>query len=270
MSDEQPQPTPHPERGRHLSAPVTRRALALVAIGAVLAAIATIFLAGGFDRGEKLPAHTSTVGPQPTGAVAGDAFGSATTGDCLTWSEADASDLEQVDCAQPHQFEVATDIDLSLYPGIEFGPVPSSGRPALLRTARRAVRTGRQHLPERAFRPEGQVQRRTDQSRRGRLVGRRADIRCGLQFSGVTGTLLPFRAWSSSRTIEGVGDGYLRRHQPERAVRPVDCAQPHAFEVVGVIDLASQFPGGMPSVEDRTGSSRRRAPTPVPATSGRP
>jgi hypothetical protein len=32
---------------------------------------------------------------------------------------------------------------------------------------------------------------------------------------------------------------------------PVGCAQPHAFEVVGVIDLASQFPGGMPSVEDQ-------------------
>ncbi len=51
---------------------------------------------------------------------------------------------------------------------------------------------------------------------------------------------------------------------------PVDCAQPHAFEVVGVIDLASQFPGGMPSVEDQTGSSRRRATTPVPGYLGSP
>ncbi|BCN81523.1 hypothetical protein RE0356_01640 [Prescottella equi] len=253
MSDEQPQPTPHPERGRHLSAPVTRRALALVAIGAVLAAIATIFLAGGFDRGEKLPAHTSTVGPQPTGAVAGDAFGSATTGDCLTWSEADASDLEQVDCAQPHQFEVATDIDLSLYPGIEFGP--GAKFPGVLRFSELrdeqcapAVNT---YLNGR-FDPKGKFSvGLINPGEAGWSAGERT-IRCGLQFSGVTGTLLPFQGLVEQQDQSKVWEtGTCVGINQNVPSDPVDCAQPHAFEVVGVIDLASQFPGGMPSVEDQ-------------------
>ncbi|QBJ96675.1 hypothetical protein ERC79_12370 [Rhodococcus sp. ABRD24] len=253
MSEDQPQPTPQPERRRHLSAPVTRRALALVAIGAVLAAIATIFISGGFDRGEKLPTQTGGVGPQPTGAVAGEAFGSATTGDCLTWSKPDASDLEQVDCAQPHLFEVATDVDLSLYPDTEFGP--GSKFPGVLRFSELrdehcapAVNT---YLVGR-FDPKGKFSvGLINPGEAGWAAGERT-IRCGLQFSGVTGSLLPIQGRVAEQDQSKVWDvGTCIGINQNVPTDPVDCAQPHAFEVVGVIDLASRFPGGMPSVQDQ-------------------
>lgn len=245
--------TEQPGRRRHLSAPVTRRALAFVAIGAVLAAIATIFLSGGFDRGQNLPAPTGGVGPQPTGAVAGEAFGSATTGDCLSWTSADASDLEKVDCAQPHQFEVATDVDLSLYPSVEFGPgskFPSVLRFSELRDEQCAPAVGA-YLGGR-FDPKGKFSvGLINPGEAGWAAGERT-IRCGLQFSGVTGTLLPIQGRVAEQDQSKVWDvGTCIGIKQNVPSDPVDCAQPHAFEVVGVIDLASQFPGGMPSVEDQ-------------------
>lgn len=256
-TDPKPQPADlsaeQPERRRHLSAPVTRRALALAAIGAALAAIATIFLSGGFDRGENLPAHPVGTGPQPTGAVAGEAFGSSTTGDCLTWKSADASDLGKVECAQPHQFEVATDIDLSLYPGVEFAP--GSKFPGVLRFSELrdeqcapAVNT---YLGGR-FDPKGKFSvGLINPGEAGWAAGERT-IRCGLQFSGVTGTLLPIQGRVAEQDQSKVWDvGTCIGINQNVPSDPVSCAQPHAFEAVGVIDLARQFPGGMPSVEDQ-------------------
>jgi len=244
---------PQPERRRHLSAPVTRRALALVAIGALLAAVATIFVSGGFDRGDNLPTHTAGVGPQPTGAVAGEAFGSATTGDCLAWSKSDASDLEQVDCDQAHQFEVATDVDLSLYPSVEFGP--GSKFPGVLRFSElrdeQCAPAVNAYLGGR-FDPKGKFSvGLINPGEAGWAAGERT-IRCGLQFSGVTGSLLPIQGKVAEQDQSKVWDvGTCIGINQNVPSDPVGCADPHAFEVVGVIDLASQFPGGMPSVEDQ-------------------
>lgn len=233
------------------SARLTRRALASVAAGAVLAAVATFVIAGfeGSESGEDGGGSSINT----TGAVAGEAFGTATSGDCLSWSALDASDLAKVDCEQTHLFEVVADIDMSLYPGAEWGP--GSRFPSVMRfTELRDEQCGPAALDylDGRFDPHGKFSiGLINPGEAGWAAGERT-LRCGLQFSSTTGNLLPIkgrvaeqdqsRAWDVGVCI-GVNNGV--------PADPVDCSKPHAFEVVAVVDLASEFPGGLPNIEDQ-------------------
>lgn len=233
------------------SATLTRRALVLVAAGAVLAAIAT-FVIAGFEgaEGDSGAVAGSTV---TTGAVAGEAFGTATSGDCLTWTALDASDLAKVDCGQTHLFEVVADIDLSVFPGSEWGPgtrFPSVLRFTELRDEHCAP-AAMDYLGGR-FDPSGKFSvGLINPGEAGWAAGERT-LRCGLQFSSTTGNLLPIagrvaeqdqsRAWDPGVCI-GINNGV--------PADPVDCSKPHAFEVVSVVDLTERFPEALPSIEDQ-------------------
>lgn len=233
------------------SARLTRRALVFVAVGAVLAAVATFAIAGFEGSGEGDSDGGSSVGT--TGAVAGEAFGTASSGDCLTWSALDASDLAKVECDRTHLFEVVADIDLSVYPGAEWGP--GSRFPSVLRfTALRdelCAPAAMDYLESR-FDPYGKFSvGLINPGEAGWAAGERT-LRCGLQFSSTTGNLLPIngrvadqdqsRAWDVGVCI-GINNGI--------PADPADCSKPHAFEVVAVVDMSSQFPNGLPSVEDQ-------------------
>ena len=106
---------------RHRQAATIRWALLAVAVGAVLAALVTTFVTGGFKT-DRVTRPQGAGDVQTTGAVAGAAFGNAKAGDCLTWSKPDATDLSKTECTQDHLFEVAAAVDLSKYPGAEFAP----------------------------------------------------------------------------------------------------------------------------------------------------
>ncbi|MEE2030756.1 septum formation family protein [Rhodococcus chondri] len=233
------------------SARLTRRALVLVAAGAVLAAIATFVVAGfqGADGGGTDAGNSIST----TGAVAGEAFGTSTAGDCLTWTELDASDLTKVDCEQTHLFEVVADIDLSVFPGTEWGP--GSRFPSVLRFTElreeQCTPDAMDYLNGR-FDPSGKFSvGLINPGEAGWAAGERT-LRCGLQFSSTTGNLLPIkgkvadqdqsRAWEAGVCI-GINNGV--------PADPVECTKPHAFEVVSVVDLSSQFPEGLPSIEDQ-------------------
>jgi len=232
------------------SAQLTRRALILVAAGAVLAAVATAVFAGFGDSDDETPTGSAL---RTTGAVAGEAFGTAVAGDCLTWSAIDASDLEKVDCEQTHLFEVVEDIDLSVFPGAEWGP--GSRFPSVLRFTElrdeHCAPAAMDYLQGR-FDPHGKFSvGLINPGEAGWEAGERT-LRCGLQFSSTTGNLLPIegrvadqdqsRAWEVGTCI-GINNGV--------PADPVDCAQPHAFEVAAVVDMSAQFPGGVPSTEDQ-------------------
>lgn len=236
------------------SAKLTRRALILVAVGAVLAAVATVVITGfGGSDDDSPPASGGAL--RTTGAVAGEAFGTAVGGDCLTWSAIDASDLEKVDCEQTHLFEVVQDIDLSVFPpGAEWGP--GSRFPSVLRFTelrdQHCAPAAMDYLKGR-FDPHGKFSvGLINPGEAGWEAGERT-LRCGLQFSSTTGNLLPIegrvadqdqsRAWEVGTCI-GVNNGV--------PADPVECSQPHAFEVAAVVDLSAQFPpGGVPSMEDQ-------------------
>ncbi|MEV0947115.1 septum formation family protein [Rhodococcus sp. NPDC049939] len=238
-----------------MSANTTRRSLAFIAAGAVVAAVATVAIAGGFNRSE-LPALSSNSALQAT-SVRGVAFASATAGDCLDWTpstgSSDRTDVTKVDCSQEHRFEVTSGLDLSMYPGAEFGPgsrYPGALRFASLRDEHCVPSVGN-YLGAK-FDPDGKFSvGLMFPSESGWGMGERT-LRCGLQYSSADGTLQPFEGRVAEQDQSNIWDpGSCIGISQGVPTDPVDCAQPHAFEVISVVDLATRFQGPMPSVEDQ-------------------
>ncbi|GAB4582265.1 septum formation family protein [Nocardia sp. IFM 10818] len=234
-----------------LSAPTLRWGLLAVAVGALVAALITVAVSG-FHAG-RVEAHNPG-SASPTGAVAGEAFGTAKQGDCLAWSKSNASDLVKVDCGDKHLFEVTADIDLSKYPGVEFGPgsrFPDSLRFSELRDEH-CVSAAQSYLGGK-FDPRGKfVVGLINPGEAGWKAGERT-LRCGLQVAGSSGTATHTVSGSVQNSnqskIYDVGTCIgIARNLP---TDPVDCAQPHAFEIVSTVDLSSHFNGGPPSKDEQ-------------------
>lgn len=242
-----------------VSAHRTRRVLAAVAVGAVVAAIATIAISGGLNSGDKPAATVGGIGSQATNKSAEEnAFTSAGAGDCLNWTPATASggdrtDMSIVSCDTEHRFEVAGPLDLSVFPGAEFGP--GSRYPGALRFAElrgeHCTPIVNSYLGSR-FDPKGKFSVGLMFPSESSWTSGDRSLRCGLQFSTTTGELLPFIGRVADQDQSNVWDvGTCIGINQNLPTDPVDCANPHAYEVISVIDLGTQFPAGMPSVEDQ-------------------
>ncbi|QLY31135.1 septum formation family protein [Nocardia huaxiensis] len=239
------------EHGDPVSAQMVRWGLLAFAVGTTIAAV-IMLVTGGFDTG-KVTAHNPGA-PQPTGAVAGEAFGTAKQGDCLNWSKANASDLTKVDCSGKHLFEVTEDIDLSKYPGREFASgsrFPDSLRFSELRDEH-CVSAAQSYLGGK-FDPRGKfVVGLINPGEAGWKAGERT-LRCGLQVTGSGGTATQqvsgsVREVNQSKVFDtGMCIGISRNLPTD----PVDCAQPHAFEIVSTADLGTHFTGGPPSKDEQ-------------------
>ncbi|MBB5913694.1 hypothetical protein BJY24_002561 [Nocardia transvalensis] len=236
----------------HLPAHKMRWGLLAVAIGAVVAALVTMFISG-FRSSHGLEAHDPG-SPAPPGRAAG-AFGSARSGDCLSWTNAKTLDLNKVNCSDKHLFEVTADIDLSRYPGREFGPgsrFPDSLRFAELRDehcgpAAAAYLGGR--LDPRGRFVVGMINPGEPGWRNGDRT-----IRCGLQTVSATGNASQqstgrVRDSDQSRTFESGTCIGISQSLPTN--EPTDCAKPHAYEVMSVVDLGAHFTGGPPDNGDQ-------------------
>ena len=236
---------------RHMSAATTRRVLAAAAIGAVVAAIATIFIAGGFGKDSDLTTHKP--GEPTAGRQAGEAFLGAEQGDCLMWEEADGSDIGEVDCAQSHKFEVAGVIDLSEYPGAEFGP--GAKFPDVLRftelQSEHCDPAVADFLDSR-FDPNGKFEVGSINPGQQNWDNGERTLLCGLKYVKPSGTFIatsgPVQGQDQSKIWDA---GTCFGINQSQATDMVDCAQPHAFEVAGVVDLAVQFTGGPPTADDQ-------------------
>ncbi|WP_280254661.1 septum formation family protein [Nocardia wallacei] len=236
----------------HLPAHKLRWGLLAVAVGAVVAALVTLFISG-FRSSHGLEAH-NPASPQ-LGGRANSAFGSARPGDCLSWTNAKTLDLNKVNCGDKHLFEVTADIDLSRYPGREFGPgsrFPDSLRFAELRDEHcapaAAAYLGGQLDPRGRF-----VVGMINPGEPGWRNGDRT-IRCGLQLVSATGNATQqavgkVRDTDQSRTFEPGTCIGISQSLPTN--EPVDCAKPHAYEVMSVVDLGAHFSGGPPNNADQ-------------------
>ncbi|MFD0362145.1 septum formation family protein [Nocardia sp. GCM10030253] len=233
----------------HLSAPTLRWGLLAVAAGAVIAAMVTLFVTG-FDNKTGLEAHTPG---SPVDSVLDKEFGTAAEGDCLSWTKPDRGDLVKVACSSRHLFEVAADIDMSKYPGKEFGDgsrFPDSLRLTELKEEH-CVPAVQQYMNGR-FDPRGRyVVGLMYPSPDGWKHGDRT-LRCGLQYSGSTGTPLPSMGSAvehdQSKVFEAGTCLGINQNLP---TDPVDCSQAHAVEIVSTIDLGARFPGGPPAKEQQ-------------------
>lgn len=229
-----------------------RWGLLAIAVGAVVAALVTLSISG-FSSSSGVQAHKPG-SPKPAGP-ADVAFGSAQAGDCLTWSDPKTLDLTKVNCADQHLFEVTAAIDLSKYPGREFGPgsaFPDSLRFGELRDAHCAPAAAAYLGGQ--FDPRGRyVVGMINPGEPGWRNGERT-IRCGLQLVSATGN-------ATQQTVGRVRDSDQSRvfapgtcigiNQNLPTNEPVPCDQPHAYEVMSTVDLGSHFNGGPPANADQ-------------------
>jgi hypothetical protein len=213
--------------------------------GAVLGALAAL-IAVGVPSGK---AALLAGGPNVTTTPSAQSL-RVSTHTCLIWQKPDAIDARAVSCAQPHLFEVTGTLDLQ-----DFGAqaaFPDPARWQQLVTERCTQRTT-QALADH-FDPFGRFTvGAIKPSEAGWLRGDRT-LRCGVQSAGRTGMLF---ATTGSVLTQEQSDvhppGVCLGNDGKAVGDPVDCAAPHAIEVVGVVDLKDAFPKAYPdeAAQDR-------------------
>ena len=234
-----------------LQATPTRRALLLTALGGLLIAGLITAMPGGVQGTGPLAA-TSALGPRGN-----DTFDHVSSGDCLNWTEKTPDAAEIVPCKDEHRFEVAETIDMSTFPGSEYGPdaaPPSTARIQQI-TQEQCQAAARQYLGPK-FDPDSRfvVSLLWSGEREWREAGERR-MMCGLQLPGPNSQQLSHKGkvadvdqskvWSAG-TCVGIDPA---TNQPTDI--PVDCAAPHATEITGSVNLAEKFPAGFPTDADQ-------------------
>jgi hypothetical protein len=230
----------------------TRRALLLTALGGLLIAGSVIAL----PLRDKGPLSAVVPSEQLAPAVT-STFAEAKTGYCLNWPDNGLDSAVIVDCKDDHRFEVSQAIDMRTYPGSEYGPNADPPSPARIQQI-----TLEQCEPatERYLGPKYDPNSRFSISLlwAGDKAWKNSDERrmlCGLQLKGPANQQLVFKGRVAEQdqskvwppgTCLGID---LPTNQPNDAA--VDCSAPHAMEVVGTVNLAEKFPGGLPSDADQ-------------------
>lgn len=244
---EDAEPGAEPGRGRFggLAPRSTRRALLLTALGGLLIAGTVIAL----PIRDKGPLNTVVA---VDAAPVNSAFADAKTGYCLNWADNALDAAAIVDCKDEHRFEVTQSIDTRLYPGSEFGPDADPPTPARIQqiTLEQCEPATRRYLGPR-YDPNSRfsISLLWAGDKAWKHSGERR-LLCGLQLKGPANQQLAFRGRVAEQdqskiwppgTCLGIDPP---TNQPNDA--PVDCAAPHAMEVVGSVNLAEKFPEGLP------------------------
>ena len=226
--------------------------------GAVMASLVAV-LVGGATTGalmatamddpasptaDRMRAIAPQVDPR---TLSGPAYANAVAGTCLTWSldaQDRVTDFSDVDCAEPHRFEVAGRIDLSEVPG--FGPdtaLPDSAALAPVGTDR-CVPLVEDYAEGREIDPAGRFTPLVvPPSEEGWDRGDHA-VLCGVASSELDGR----SALSTGRFIEA---DQHRLWDPDTCLgftaeglpgAPVPCSEDHPIEIVSYLDVAGIFP----------------------------
>jgi Septum formation len=242
---------------RTLQATATRRALLLTALGGLLiAGLITALPVTGNQNG--LAGYLETDIIPIAGSRGTQTFNEAASGNCLDWPDKTPDDAKVVDCAQDHRFEVAESVDMSTFPGAEYGPDAAPPSPARIQqiSQEQCQVAVRRYLGPK-FDPNSRftIGMLWSGDKAWRQSGERRML-CGLQLPGPDNQQLAFqgkiaetdqsKVWPAG-TCLGIDPA---TNQPTDI--PVDCAGPHAMEVSGSLNLAEKFPGpGLPPEADQ-------------------
>lgn len=223
--------------------------------GLILAALGGLLVAGVLTVLPNDPDYISPLGFGGSRAVASrvsDTFNHAKAGDCLTWPDRSPDAVKIVDCKDDHRFEVAESLDLSTFPGSEYGPdaaPPSAARIKQI-SQEQCQNAAHQYLGPR-FDPNGKftVSLVWAGDKAWKQAGQRKML-CGLQLPGPNNQQLTYKGrvadidqskvWPTGTCI-GIDPA---TNQPTDT--PVDCSAPHAMEVTGAVNLAEKFPDALP------------------------
>jgi hypothetical protein len=171
----------------------------------------------------------------------------AQAGDCLNWTKQDLTDVEKVDCAAQHLFEVTGVADISAAHGPQ-APFPDDAQWQQI-SQEQCAKTSLDYLGGK-FDPFGKYT--VGPLNPGERLWREGQrtLRCGLQVAGPAGGLLP--SYGTART-QDQSDVYdpgvcLGITATGSVADPVDCLKPHTFEITGVVTLP---PGEFPPSEQQ-------------------
>ncbi|HET9255598.1 MAG TPA: septum formation family protein [Pseudonocardiaceae bacterium] len=200
-----------------------------LAAGAVFGALAALVTIGNTVG----PAAFLTAGPNLTVPAAETPLRTPAR-TCLSWQKQDATDARTVGCEEPHIFEVTGTLELTDFGTRQPFPDPAHWQQLV---AQRCTERTTQALDNR-FDPFGRFTvGAIKPSEAGWLRGDRM-LRCGVQTTGRSGILFPTTGAVLTQDQADVHrPGTCLGNDGKAVGDPVDCAKPHAIEVVGVADL---------------------------------
>jgi hypothetical protein len=161
----------------------------------------------------------------------------AVPGDCLNWEKADLSDAQKVDCSAAHKFEVTGTADITGgYPKEAPFPNPEAWEKISQEHCAQAATTYMAGKLD----PNGKYGVSTLNPDEHRWGDGYRQIRCGLQVTAPSGAALPSFGSAKSQDQSNVYDPGVCVALGEKNTvgDPIDCAKPHAFEIVGVVQHA--------------------------------
>jgi hypothetical protein len=235
---------PPPAPSSSLGAPARRLAIGVLAGAVAMLAVATLdrFTDTTVPVLGSFAALPETAGGRDVVEVPAPP---ADPGTCLNWTRGDAADAEVVDCAQPHLFEQAGSVSLADQTSLpdergfrqlvseRCGPVVSS------------------YLKGK-FDPDGRYRVGALKPSPAKWAAGDRDLRCGLQSSSRSGAMFATTGTVATSDQSAVQEAGSCLGIDGRTIGdPVSCAQPHAVETVGIVDLSRKFPGDFPSVGEQ-------------------
>lgn len=169
------------------------------------------------------------------------------SGTCLDWPADNPRAMRRLDCAQPHVFEVTSNVEISQEYGAD-APPPDEKRWQEIATEK-CTPSVADYLGGRldpfgkytvsALKPTDEQWRAGDRK-----------LRCGLHRVTPLGSRLPTTGSAAQQDQSNVFEpGTCFELRDKVPGDPIDCATAHAVEVVGNIDLATAFPAEFATVE---------------------
>ncbi|MFT4397139.1 septum formation family protein [Gordonia lacunae] len=215
--------------------------LGAIVVGALVAG-GIAFAMGVFDDSGSVGGSNIGEGERLTE----NAFTKSVAGDCLDWPAGNPGQPVDVPCEQKHRFEVAGAIDTALIPGAEFGEDalwPGAERFATIRDEQCPVMVD-QYLDGRLD-PQGRFAVGMMYPSQAQWDKGARQLRCGVQENGADGAPVQFsgRVADQNQSYvwpEGTCVGIDTETRAPTGFA-VNCAEPHAFQTTGIVDLSVRF-----------------------------
>ncbi|WP_245614452.1 septum formation family protein [Actinokineospora inagensis] len=166
-------------------------------------------------------------------------------GSCLNWTPPDPTDMRRVDCAQPHLFEVTSNVDISAdYPAS--APPPDLDHWQDIAQAK-CTPSATSYLGGKLD-PYGKFRVNALKPVDSQWQNGDRKLRCGLQRIAPSGGLLPSTGSAATQDQSDVHDpGTCLELNGQKIGDPISCDKAHAYEIVGSVDLSQAFTGDFPA-----------------------
>lgn len=214
-------------------------------VGVFLGAIVALTLSVAFSWGGAATFGGGKVDETPEAKAA---FHSG-AGSCINWTQADASDIHLVPCAQAHLYEVTGVVNVAdKYPPGAPQPSVDDWRDLALNKCS----DGAQRYLGKALDPYGKFTVSALRPGTSEWADGDRDMRCVLEWAAPGGALEPVTGPAASQSQSPVWNpGTCLALAGKSVGNPIDCAQPHAYEIVATVDLKDKFKDDYPSQKDQ-------------------